>query len=96
MHESYQTAIRPEVDRLWQNQVKEYEAKCKAEGIEPDNIKPKADFHAEVARNLFDQLSNMEKAALKERTHEDAARAREKFDEDTKKPPAKDPVSHQT
>ena len=75
--------------------MKEYEAKCKAEGIEPEEIKPKADFHAEVAQLLFNELDEMEKVASKKHTQDNSTKAQDKFEEDMQKPTARDPASHQ-
>ncbi|KAJ7078635.1 hypothetical protein C8R43DRAFT_1143374 [Mycena crocata] len=90
MHESYDTDIGPAVAARWA-----------AKGVEDDGralkVKkgPDAPFRAQVARELFAELSAEEQEALGARAKEEARVAREEYNNAMKQGPSKSPEERQ-
>ncbi|KAJ6624296.1 hypothetical protein B0H10DRAFT_2212724 [Mycena sp. CBHHK59/15] len=74
MHESYDTEIAPAVNARWL-------ASClEADGITLKSRKgPNAPFRAQVARELYNELSAKEQEGLRSRAREEAKEAKEKY-----------------
>jgi hypothetical protein len=89
MHECYQEVIAPAVSEEW--------AKTPGAGSNIRTAKdPDGPFRAKVARDLFNALSEEEKAGYAARAKQEAADACLRYEEDMKKPPSKAPEDRQT
>ncbi|KAJ7065911.1 hypothetical protein B0H15DRAFT_807672 [Mycena belliarum] len=90
MHESYETEIAPAVAARW-----------KASCVEPDGLTmrskkgPDAPFRAQVARELFNELSAEDQEGLRARAREQAKLARDEYTAAMKKGPSKAPEDRQ-
>ncbi|KAK7016973.1 hypothetical protein R3P38DRAFT_2541696, partial [Favolaschia claudopus] len=90
MHEAYDTEIRPVVEARW-----------KAELVEADGVTlktgkgPNAPFRAQVARELYQELSDEEREGLMKRAKDEAAAQREEYLQKMKGPPSKTPKDRQ-
>ncbi|KAK7027804.1 hypothetical protein R3P38DRAFT_2479059, partial [Favolaschia claudopus] len=91
MHESYETDIKPVVEARW-----------KAQLVEEDGVSslktgkaPNAPFRAQVARELFKELSDSERDELAQRAKDEAAELRREYLELMKGPPSRAPKDRQ-
>ncbi|KAK7028486.1 hypothetical protein R3P38DRAFT_3190082 [Favolaschia claudopus] len=90
MHESYETDIKPVVEARW-----------KASALEEDGVTlrtakgPDAPFRAQVARELFKELSAAEQKALGDRAKKLAKDERDEYIAKMKAPVSKDPEDRQ-
>ncbi|KAJ7168430.1 hypothetical protein C8R46DRAFT_1217834 [Mycena filopes] len=88
MHEVYATEIAPIVAERWAQQSSE------GSNLQND-ASPKADFRAAVARELFLELPEAERAGYQARAKEEAAAARKKFEEKMNAAPSRAPADRQ-
>ncbi|KAJ6455648.1 hypothetical protein C8R47DRAFT_1228145 [Mycena vitilis] len=88
MHESYQTEIAPLVPDRWA-----------ADSIKPDGSvrvgQPNAPFRAALAREIFDNLPDDRKTAIRLRAKNEAKEAKAKFEKGMKDGPSKSPEARQ-
>ncbi|KAJ7607461.1 hypothetical protein DFH06DRAFT_987601, partial [Mycena polygramma] len=84
MHEEYDTVIGPEVAAKWAEQA--------SQGSNLQTSKtPNGPFRSLIARQMFADLSQSERAAYGARAKEEAADAREAYETAMKAPPSKAP-----
>ncbi|KAK6980491.1 hypothetical protein R3P38DRAFT_2453076, partial [Favolaschia claudopus] len=90
MHESYEADIKPVVEARWKS------SRLEDDGVTLRTAKgPGAPFRAEVARELFKELSEDQQVEIKLRAKEQAAAEREEYLYKMKNPPSKKPEDRQ-
>ncbi|KAK6996595.1 hypothetical protein R3P38DRAFT_2477505, partial [Favolaschia claudopus] len=90
MHESYDAEIKPVVEARWRSSALEEDGVTLRTSKGPD-----APFRAQVARELFKELSNEEQKALGDRAKKVAKQEREEYMAKMKGPVSKDPEDRQ-
>jgi hypothetical protein len=88
MREAYQSHIAPVVADRWA-------AQSSAGSNIQTSKDPTGPFRAEVARDVFAQLSEDEREGYRQRAKEEAVEARRIYDEGMKNPPSRSPEEKQ-
>jgi hypothetical protein len=88
MREAYTSHIAPEVALRWAAQT--------ADGSNVQTSKdPNGPFRAQVARDMFTELSEEERAGYRDRAKREAEEARKIYDDGLKNPPSRSPEQKQ-
>ncbi|KAK6974551.1 hypothetical protein R3P38DRAFT_3239409 [Favolaschia claudopus] len=89
MHESYEDKVAPVVTERWE------EERSQNTTVAERTKEPKAGFRAQVARQVFSQLPESERAAIANRAKQEAADAKAAYTASLKSPPSESPAARQ-
>ncbi|KAK7042098.1 hypothetical protein R3P38DRAFT_2511411 [Favolaschia claudopus] len=89
MHESYNTKVAPVVAEQWEAQ------RIENTTLAEKTKEPKAGFRAQVARQVFSELPESERAAIADRAKQEASDARAAYTAALKSPPSQSAAARQ-